>query len=166
MALLPEDPQTLLTEGQQQFGFVQPQRLCALAVGVGEFGDVVFQQRRALVHSQQFVAQHPVGGVGLLQALTVAAHVAAQAVEARFQRFQPLRRFDVGGPFAFRPLLTDVPDTAAARRECEQQPQPSPAAAARRARGDRWSGCGDGGRCHAFGHGGWPAASVAALAAC
>jgi hypothetical protein len=158
--------QTLLTEGQQQFGFVHSQRLCALAVGVGEFGDIVFQQRGTLVHAQQFVAQHAVGGIGLLQALTVAAHVSAQAVEARFQRFQPLRRFDVGGPFAFRLLLAAVPDTTTACGEQKQQQQPSPAAATWCARGRRRMRRGDGGRCGAFGHWVWPAASAAALPAC
>ena len=105
--------QALLTEGEQQFGFVQTQRLRAVAVGVGEFGDVAFQQRGALAHAQQFVAQHAVGGVGLLQALTVAAHVAAQAVEARFQSLQPLCGFDFGGALAFRALVVAVPEPAA-----------------------------------------------------
>ena len=146
--------QALLAEGEQQFGLVQAQRLRAVAVGVGQLGDVAFEQRRALAHAQQFVAQHAVGGVGLLQALAVAAHVAAQAVEARFECLHPLCGFDLGDALAFRALVVAVPEPAAGRGERQQHGQPHSAAApdgALRGRGCGFAG--DGGR-GAFGHGG------------
>ena len=58
-----------LQQAEQQFDLVEAQCLRAMAVGIGELRDAVFEQGRALADAEQFVAQHAVGGLGLLQAL-------------------------------------------------------------------------------------------------
>ena len=83
------DVQALGALRQQQFDFVQPQRLRAMAVRVGELGDAFLQQRAALAQAEHFIAQHAVGRRGVQQALGLGALVAAQRFCACFQCIEP-----------------------------------------------------------------------------
>lgn len=79
------DAQPLLAEAQQQFHFIQAQRLRAVTIAVGQLLHGVFEQRATLAQAQHFIAQHAVGGGRILQAVIGQALIAAQ-------RFQHLLR--------------------------------------------------------------------------
>ena len=85
-----------------------------MAFGIAEALHAGFQQRRALVDAEQFLAQHAVGRVGLLQALRLRPLVDAQRVDAGVERL---------------PLLRDVRGAAPARGRASAS---SPARPARR----------------------------------
>jgi uroporphyrin-3 C-methyltransferase len=80
----------LLRDAEQHFDLVQAQRLRAVAIGIGQLGDAVFEQRRALAETEEFVAQQAVGRIGLLQALGLVA--GAPAGEGDHQHEQQPRQ--------------------------------------------------------------------------
>src|SRR5690606_24604981 len=79
----------LLRLTEQQLGFLPTRRLHTVMVTVSEeTGEVLFQQRVALAEAEHLVAQHAVGGGGVLDAAGVGALVTAQRFHALLQRGQ------------------------------------------------------------------------------
>ncbi|MNN54741.1 hypothetical protein D3C81_1695740 [compost metagenome] len=129
--------QTLLRLAEQQFGFLAAHGLRALMRTVGEFGHAAFQQRAALAQAKHFIAQHAVGGGGILQAAGVVALVAAQGFHAVAQRAYFLGGVVAGQSALLLPGLPGTPAEPAGRAqrtEHDQRQHPAQWAAV------RWSG--------------------------
>ena len=135
--LRPSQAQPLLADRQQQFDLIQPQRLRAMAVGIGQFRHAVFQQGGALADAQQLVAQHAIGGFGLLQALRLRALALAECFDTRVQRAALLFGQRQQADLACLPLRPRIP---AARAQREQHQQDEQQAAGARTAGGRGGG--------------------------
>lgn len=95
-----------------------------MAVRVGEFGNVVLEQRGALADAEQFVAQHAVGRIRLLQALPLRTLVAAQCAQALFEQGQPLFGVDDLRLRIGLARLPRLPAAPAGESEQQQHQQP------------------------------------------
>jgi len=110
---------------------IQAQRGRALAGGIGQLGHAVFQQGAALAQAEDFVAQHPVGGGQVPEALVQRAQVAAQGFDAGLQCVDLLLGLVLlaGGPGL--PLLPAVPGGRGQGHEQQQDHDRQPQATAR-----------------------------------
>ena len=100
-------------------------------LGIGQPAHAVLEQRRALADAEQFVAQHAVGRVGLLQALRLRALVAAQRIDACVQRLPLLRHRICACVVVLLARLPPQPAAPAQHRQGNEDDQHDDAAAAR-----------------------------------